>query len=384
MNKKMLRKLTLSAVTLGVAALSVTTSTFAWFTTNGEATASKVSGTVKASDVTMLIKSPTGWNGTNPVYNGSYYWDETASSMASTTSGSARTFGTSTELVNESGNGDTTTKLTPLAISSFDLSSSGPSFTKYASTGVFTTAAESSDYLHYQVVIALNGLVSGTSYSVKMQLPTINTTKATQYLLVDAGTGATAGSTIQLEISDALSLCIKNTIISSTSKNASDYGLTNGGAITSFESTSDATGFYHAKAETDYVMTKSGNESGFTSKKGDAITYYNNVYGLPGSGGSPAAIAKPQNYEYTQGSSTTYKGEYFNASSTDSWSTSGQEKTLYTVSGTNGESFVCVTDLYFFIHGWDFQCFNAIGGLKLFADNSNTITFKCDPVSNSK
>ncbi len=383
MNKKMLRKLTLSAVTLGVAALSVTTSTFAWFTTNGTATASKVSGTVKASDVTMLIKSPTGWKNSDgtmtPVYDGSYYWDNGSSSMASTTSGSARTFGTSTELVNESGNGDTTTKLTPLAIlNGTSLSSTtGPSFTKYSDIGKTTTeTVSSSDYLHYQVVIALNGLVSGTSYSVKMQLPTINTQKAEQYLLVNAGTGATAGSTIQLEISDALSLCIKNTIVSTTSNNASDYGLSNGGAISSFDN--DATGFYHAKEETANVMTKSAFGSDFTSKAGDAITYYNNVYGLPVSSPSSInAIKKPENYEYTSGS-TTYKNDTFSG-----WSSTPQ--TIYTVKGgENADSLVCVTDLYFFIDGWDYQCFNAIGGLKLFADNSNTITFKCDPYQNTK
>ncbi len=382
MNKKMLRKLTLSAVTLGVAALSVTTSTFAWFTTNGKATASKVSGTVKASDVTMLIKSPTGWKNSEgtmtPVYDGSYYWDNESSSMASTTSGSARTFGTSTELVNESGNGDTTTKLTPLAISNgTSLSSTtGPSFTKYSDTGKTTTeTVSSSDYLHYQVVIALNGLVSGKTYDVKMQLPTISNATAEQYLLVDAGNGATAGSTIQLEISDALSLCIKNTVIDSNSKNASDYGLSQGGAIASSNVSNDATGFYHAKEEKAIVMTKSGSETSFSEKNGEAITYYNNVYGLPVS--SPSSINvinKPTSYESTY----CKTNEYFNASDA-SWSTSGKEKTLYTVTG--GESFVCVTDLYFFIDGWDYQCFNAIGGLSLFS--GDTITFKCDSVSNS-
>ncbi len=73
MNKKLTRKLTLSAVTLGVAALSLTSTTYAWFTTNGSATASGIKGSVAASDANMLIKTPTGYSGSN----GTAAWDTT-------------------------------------------------------------------------------------------------------------------------------------------------------------------------------------------------------------------------------------------------------------------------------------------------------------------
>ncbi len=364
MNNKLLRKLTLSAVTLGVAAISATTSTFAWFTTNGSATASGVSGTVTSSGVTMLIKSPTGWKDENssvkPVYDGSTIWDSNSTTFTTSSSSSAAEFKTSTNLVNEAG---ITSSLKPVSIlnDTNTTASNSPTGTFYnkgegASGHAYTSTASSSDYLHYQVIIAVSDLEADSTYDVKMQLPEIASAEASQYLLVDAGTGATAGSTIKVKIEDALSIGIKNTII--TSSNKSSYGNTTEGSITSFASNTDASGYYHAVEEQQKVTVDSN------SVDGDAITYYNNTFGAN-------SITKPTSYDSCYKSS-----EYFNT--TDSkWSTEANAKTLYSITGEKNGSFVCVTDLYFFIDGWDYQCFNAIGGLSLFADSANTITFTC-------
>ncbi len=361
MNKKILRKLTLSAVTLGVAALSVTTSTFAWFTTNGSASASTVSGKVESQNALMLIKSPTGWNGSTPVYTGATVWDESSATYSSPESSSAATFGASTTLINEAGNGAKLNGLKPVSIlnDAYSEGNKTPSGTFYTNstnaTHTYTTQASSSDYLHYQVVIALSGLVSGTKYTVSMTLPALNTTTHDQYLMVDAGnhTSAKAGNTLKLCIQDALSLGIKNTVVSGN-QSTDTYDLTNGGTYNS-SLDNDATGFYHALAETDG-----------TTEKGDAIAYYNNVYK---DSASYTSISLPTNY------ADCYKN---NTDLFSSWSNTA--KTIYSVTGTDNGSLVVVTDLYFFIDGWDYQCFNAIGGLDLFANSdsgSNTIKFEC-------
>ncbi len=370
MNKKTLRKLTLSGVTLGVAALSLTSTTYAWFTTNGEAKATGISGSVTAAEANMLIKSPTGWkdvDGTvKPVYDGTTVWE--TNTFTTTSNAVAATFGQTTTLVNEAGNSDTITKsLRPVSILSTSDATAKQTpdgkFYELSDHALSTAEASSSCYLHYQVVIALSGLVSGKSYSVEMQLPELSSTPASQYLLVDAGTTAKAGKTIQVKIEDALSLGIKNTVITD---GTNDYGNTTPGTITS-NPTNNASGYYHAVEEKEELVDAS-NTSG-DNLTGNAITYYNNVYG-------GEKISLPSNY------ANCYKSEYFNTDGSK-WSTEGyaHAKTLYTVKGTDNGSFVCVTDLYFFIDGWDYQCFNAIGGLSLFSGSD--IKFNLKATSNN-
>ncbi len=377
MKKNTLRKLTLSAVTLGVAALSLTSTTYAWFTTNGSATASGISGTVSSPDLLMLIKSPTGWDTSSlntPIYNGTYTWDDnnTSATTFSTTESSnakAATFQTSTKLVNENGNGGNRDKLSPVSIASSELTAN----TKNIKTVSFKklddskhtegneTSAES--YLHYQVVISVSGLEADKTYDVNMVLPEINNTPVEQYLLVDAGSDAKAGSTIKVSLADALSLGIKNTIIDN---NGSTYGVTKGGTVTNIAT--DNGGFYHAVAEVDTLTIKSLSDE--TGKKGDAITYYKNVYGLE-------KFEKSSNYDNLY---TTGDNQYFSA-----WN-NNTSKTIYSIKTTGNAtgSFVCVTDLYFFIDGWDYQCFNAIGGQSVFATTNveQSITFTCKEHTN--
>ncbi len=395
MKKNTLRKLTLSAVTLGVAALSLTSTTYAWFTTNGKADATGISGTVSSPELLMLIKSPTGWKNTDgttkPVYDGKVTWDDadtSASTFSSTESGTAATFQTSTKLVNENGNGGNRDKLSPVSIASSKLTNS----TKNIETVSFkkldgqnhsegTNAASAENYLHYQVVISVSGLEAGKTYDVNMVLPKINDTAIEQYLLVDAGDGVKAGSTIKVSLADALSLGIKNTIISGTGSDINTIcGVTTGGTCTQI--TKDYGGFYHAVEEKQQVIIKGTLDSTGT---GDAITYYKNVYGLIESFVKPTECStgdtNNKGYEdlYTKVSTDDTDGykSYFSKWDSD------HAKTIYSVTGTKDGSFVCVTDLYFFIDGWDYQCFNAIGGQSVFSENGDkSITFTCKEHTN--
>ncbi len=328
MNNKILRKLTLSAVTLGVAALSLTTTTYAWFTTNSRVTASTVSGTVKASDVLMLIKSPT-WNGATGTTSGTAVYDNV-------------NFGTSTTLNAEAA----TTALQPVAIKSATVGEFYEA--KGNNEHKFEETSNIANYVHYQVVIALSSLQEGTTYDVKMTLPQLNQDKQSQYLVANAGTAAAAGSTLEFGVYDALSIGIKNTIV--TSSNKGTYGITTAPTGPSaFVNSSDASGYYHAITETDA-----------NNAKGDAIAYYNAVYG--------SNIQLPASY------SSYYSGALYNA-----YDSSSAEKSLYKIAtGTGNDAIheaVIATDLYFFIDGWDYQCFNAIGGLALFKDEAASISF---------
>jgi len=348
MNKKLLRKLTLSAVTLGVAAVSATTSTFAWFTTNGTVTASSVSGTVKASDVLALIKSPTGWDSNGAAkYDGSYTWNSASTTYDTSTTTSAQNFLQQTTLHSQGGDN---TKLQPVAIGgTYSATNVGTFTTKADGLHTFAENTVATDYIHYQFVIALSSLDTTKTYNINMQLPALSQAEHSQYLLANAGTNTSAakGSTLNFKVEDALSIGIKNTIVTSNNKDTYGVGtLPTGTQLSEFVENSDATGNYHAIAETN------ANDA-----KGDAIAYYNNVYG--------SDISLPANYTNNYGTGET-KNVWYSKTST------ATAKTIYSITGVSEA--IIATDLYFFIDGWDYQCFNAIGGLALFNDNAE-ITF---------
>lgn len=64
MKKSLKRKLALSAITLGVAAFSVSATTFAWFTSNSDVNASGVEGTVAQDDSIYISSDNTNWGKT--------------------------------------------------------------------------------------------------------------------------------------------------------------------------------------------------------------------------------------------------------------------------------------------------------------------------------
>ena len=334
MTNKILRKLTLSAVTLGVAAVSATTSTFAWFTTNSNVTASKVEGSVKEADGNMLL---------------SVYKDSSWQSPAKTVTLPAGA-----------------TSLAPVQATSTS-SSSGQStsttydFKKAKSVGDFTdTATDGTDYIHYQLIFHMSDLATGDNIKnvVTANFNGFTGTDGTQYLLVDASTedgGAKAGDTITVNLLDVLSMRVESSIILNGDTNKTSYGISDTISATANNISSNTTKFYRYNEEKDTV--KVGNDE----KNADALTYYKNVYNKSELDRPTSGIAT---YENTVLSSTATE----NATSI----------TLFEVTGTS-KAYV-KTDIYFYIDGWDKQCFNAVGGLRITA---GSIDFKLTAANKS-
>ncbi len=343
MNKNILRKLTLSAVTLGVAAISATTSTFAWFTTNGSADASNVSGQVSSAGQNMLIKTIEYWKG--DLVSG------TDGSSTSTASTKWSGFSNSVTLKAQDG-----VSMQPVTYSSDTTNNKKAGFKKAGSNHTFDTEADTKDVLHYQVVFAITDLDT-TAKTVKAKFTNFSGSDGSQYLLVDAydstvtSNKAEAGKTIKVNLLDVLSLRVENTVLSSsTSTKLSDVGVSEStGLVTAFETGTGDAKNYRYKAEVDTLVDNSNN----SNLNGDAITYYNNIYGLTDN----SKINAPNSDGYV--SNTYFSGE------------SGIE--LFKVKGAaNAKTAYVLTDFYFYIDGWDKQCFNCVGGTSL---SGGTITF---------
>lgn len=351
MKKNTLRKLTLSAVTMGVAALSLTSTTYAWFTTNGEATASGISGTVAAVDSNMLIKTATYKVSEDTV-------DKTVATWPTNFSKDL----TKIESVKATKSSDDVTSNTIVTPALQPVTWKDSAFVKAGSTtGKFETAiTENVDVLHYEVVFAITNL-STTSQTVSVSFSNFtDTAEGSQYLLVNAGTTATAGKTIQVNLLDVLSLRTESTVI--TSDNLTDYNIdkTQADLVGTISATNQN---YRYKADVDNLDDVSTGSVSQTQLKGDAITYYNNVYGLTDNRTNPAKITKPDNE--SQGYAKSDNETYFGEDNKDGI-------TLFTVAEGNANKTVYVkTDFYFYIDGWDYQCFNCVGGLELKAGTMN-------------
>ena len=330
MTNKILRKLTLSAVTLGVAAVSATTSTFAWFTTNSKVTASNVNGSVKEADGNMLlsVKNDDSWQSPAKTVT----LPTGATSLAPVQASSTETSGTTTY-----------------------------SFTKAKSVGDFNdTTTDGTDYIHYQLIFHMSDLATGDNIKnvVTANFNGFTGTEGSQYLLVDASTdatGAKAGDTIKVNLLDVLSMRVESEII--TDSNKSTYNISDTISSTTTNIGSNTTKFYRYNEEKETVKV------GESDKKADALTYYKNVYS------DASSVTRPENtpkYETTYLSSTQ---------NTNNSSTAGI--TLFEVTGTS-KAYV-KTDIYFYIDGWDKQCFNAAGGLKITA---GSIDFKLSTANN--
>ncbi len=327
MTNKILRKLTLSAVTLGVAAVSATTSTFAWFTTNSEVTASKVDGSVKEADGNMLLS----------VYKDSK-WQSPAKTVTLPAGATSLAPVQATSTSSGSGQSATTTY----------------SFTKSTSTGTFSTATDGTEYIHYQLIFHMSDLATGDNIKnvVTANFNGFTGTDGTQYLLVDASTedgGAKAGDTITVNLLDVLSMGVKSEII--TESNKSTYSITDTNLTGTLNSTNK---FYRYNTEKDTVSVNN------SEKNADALTYYKNVY-------NKSDLDRPTTGIATYDSTTVL-------SSTATENAAGI--TLFEVTGTS-KAYV-KTDIYFYIDGWDKQCFNAAGGLKITA---GSIDFKLTTAS---
>ncbi len=381
MNNKLLRKLTLSAVTLGVAAVSLTTTTFAWFTTNSTVTASTVQGKVSSSGANMLAKT--------------WAYDGAQKEVAVQGQAGKSTYTTVTGADIYSGFSATPVLHTTAATNSLvpvqaKVTTTGQepnqtktySFTKAKAVADFTETANDGDYLHYEVIFAISDLEAAT-YTVSATFTGFTGGPGTQYLYVAAGTGALAQKTISVNLLDVLSCRVESSVITNNTTTLGGYGISDSETskmVTGFTAndTTASTKFYRYKAESDKVNCFKTDDASKTEElEGDAITYYNNVYGRTGASGSATApISKPNSgvatYENTTLApvTTTTQGD----NGTDTTTTTNPSINLFKVTGTaNALTKAYVkTDIYFFIDGWDNQCFNAVGGLSL---SGGTINF---------
>jgi predicted ribosomally synthesized peptide with SipW-like signal peptide len=284
MKKNLTRKLALSAAAMGVAALSVTTTTYAWFTSNSEATASNVSGTViDAGEGNLLVSTD------------AIHWGKTA------------TFGTNTNL------------LKPVHVNA-----AANTYTDEKGTAV-TDGTKS-----YTVYFNISNVAAGSSVHMKVNLDGFSK-KVEQTLLADAGTSddAKAGNKVTVGLEDVLAMNIKD--------------------VATFPEGATA-----AKTEgiTSPLNGKNYRYQAEQEASADAVTYYNNLLG-----GEP--ISRP---------TTGYTEQY--ASTTIMGGEGATDFPLYTL-GENERSAVFGLTFTFFIDGWDYQCFSAIGGSAITAGKIN-------------
>lgn len=165
MKKNLTRKLALSAAAMGVAALSVTTTTYAWFTSNSTATASNVSGTViDAGEGNLLVSTD------------AITWGKTATFAANTI------------------------KLKPVHVNA-----AANTYTDEKGTAV-TDGVKS-----YTVYFNVSNVAAGSSVHMKVNLSGFSDA-VQQTLLADAGTSeeAKAGKKVTVGLQDVLAMNIND------------------------------------------------------------------------------------------------------------------------------------------------------------------------------
>jgi hypothetical protein len=165
MKKNLTRKLALSAAAMGVAALSVTTTTYAWFTSNSTATASNVSGTViDAGEGNLLVSTD------------AIHWGKSATFAAN-----------------------------PTLLKPVHLNPTAGTFTDEKGQPVTGGVKE------YTVYFNISNVAAGSSVHMKVNLDGFSA-KVEQTLLADAGTSedAKAGKKVTVGLEDVLAMNIKD------------------------------------------------------------------------------------------------------------------------------------------------------------------------------
>ena len=341
MKKNLTRKLALSAVTMGVAALTVTSTTYAWYTSNATATASTITGTAKAADGNLLIGKVTG--------DGKSSTDATQTVDDVTSWATTLTFDASSA------------KLSPVT---WDSSSKQ---WQAVNTGNSTlTKVENTDSVIVRQTVWFNidSVSADSELTVKMN-----------------GLSQTPdnGKNQKLAVSDTkIGGSVDNKTTSRTVK------LTDVLACR-ITSVSLPTGVTATGADGNYKWT---NED---TSRGDAVIYYNNIYGLG------QYIQVDTKTVTSPASGTTYytkSGEtYTKADNLTAWDentvyytksdelvrpiNTGFENTYLSNTEATALSLFNVTKFgddardanykfgvtfEFYIDGWDYQCYNAIGG----------------------
>lgn len=215
MKKNLVKKLALSAVTMGVAALTVTTTTFAWFTSNTSATASSIKATtVGAGEGNLLISTD------------------------------AKNWATSATLDDHSA-----TKLAPTQLKNGEFKE------------LDGTTGNSANTVSYTLYFSVSNVAKGAK--IQMNLSDLKfgaDTEPTyeQKLLADAGADAKAGSKVSVKYGDVLAMRI------------ADAALPEDATATAQE---NQPGTLFASGAKNYRY-RAEDTSG-----ADAVTYYNNILG---------------------------------------------------------------------------------------------------------
>lgn len=301
MKNSLIRKLALSAATLALTALTAVSSTYAWFVTNATATASNLTGTVKSAGGNLMIGKISGDN------NYSYSKTQALDNVTSWT----------TKLTLDK---DSDALLQPVTydanVNAFKILEAGKNTTVAADdtmivrqTVWFSVDSLPQNENGYTLTVKMSGLAQDPSTG-KNQTLAVSDVKDTS--LKDLGVSA---RTIQL--TDVLACKITSVALPD--------GVSDSGAGKSYK-------WSEEKTDT-----------------GDAVIYYNNIYGLEGE----KALVRPESTNFE----TTYLSD-----------TTDTALDLVTLNGfadaeTNALYQFGIT-FEFYIDGWDYQCYNAVGGQK--------------------
>ena len=167
MKKNLTRKLALSAAAMGVAALSVTTTTYAWFTSNSEATATAVkASTVDAGEGNILLSLD------------------------------AKNWGKTATLPDKS-----SVKLAPVQYGT------GETTTGYY--GLNGTKDLSGNTISYELFVQVSNVAAGSTISMNLSNFEFSA-KQTQKLLASAGTDDPAGTKVTVGLDDVLAMRVEN------------------------------------------------------------------------------------------------------------------------------------------------------------------------------
>lgn len=358
MKKNLTRKLALSAVTMGVAALTVTSTTYAWYTTNSTATANGMKASTAATNSNMLIatRTTTGSGASNDECTDitQAYWQNTA------------------EFIDKSD-----TLITPVqyykVLDSKAQNNYEESYTAvtagWKNVDGTTTQENPATVVTYRVWFSTTSLTSNATYTLKMTVASATFSANGEMILEGEAASKTAddaskknyqnGKTLSVGLQDALSFKVSKAAEYKDRVKNENEGKT--GSYT------EVTGNY-CKVTANDSYFRFLNE---VTDKADALVYYNNVMGKSldrpttnneiGKASDENAVTNYIDYS-NSGNGIGGTGTTDQDTKKTSYS-SGTQVDIATITGT--------TDVYFglditlFIDGWDYQCFNAISKTSL-------------------
>ena len=333
MKKNLTRKLALSAVTMGVAALTVTSTTYAWYTTNSQATASGMKANTAAANSNLLIATQTR-----------------SDSKEATTLQEDLKWGNSVSFVEK------TEQLQPAQWDATNSKWVGVDDSTNATTVTYTVWFQVTDLTATKKLKLTLGAASFKNSSNG----TDNLGRNKQHFLVDA-VGADGDQNYKAGKDQSVGLV---DVLGIQTNLVGEYTLSYATEASEGTALGDAV---YTKKEDNKIVTSTTTNYRFLSevsdgdKTGDAVIYYNNVVTHEGNG-----ISRPDSYS-----------NFFNATSLATekdGSLTYNPVEIATIAGTSNNK-----DAYFgisftlFIDGWDYQCFNAVAGTELDALTLNFV-----------